>query len=229
MYPQLFRDYLEKENIISRLIKYYNPNLTQEKFEERNKFVCNLIEDLKSMDLDMFNDDYDVISRTYENNKEHKVRKKLGEFFTPISVVNYILDKIGYNSESHLEEAKIIDISCGVGSFLIQAIRRLLTRYLIIFKRNTIHDLTEDEAKLIIEVINRNIYGIDINPTSCVLCQINIQYIIFDLIQHIQIIDEEYQVHHFNIENYNAMRVDILKQYDFVIGNPPYLFIRDIP
>ncbi len=81
MYPQLFKNYLEQGKIVTKLIKYYNPELIQEKFVDRKRFLNNLIENLKSINLDIYNDDYDEISRIYENHKEHKDRLRCHALF----------------------------------------------------------------------------------------------------------------------------------------------------
>jgi hypothetical protein len=224
-----FKNFLENEKLITKLIKHYNPNLINERYKKQLEFMDNIIENLNEIDINQINQNYDIIAKSYESLKKHKERKLLGEFYTPLSIVDYILDRIGYNFESKIEERKLIDISCGTGSFLIQAIKILIKRYLKTLNRETIHELKAEESKNIIETIQGNIFGIDINPISCILCQVNIYFVLFDLIQKIQKSDKNFQVPVFHIENYNALKIDILKQYDFVVGNPPYLFIRDIP
>jgi len=122
----------------------------------------------------------------------------------------------------------LIDISCGVGSFINQAILNLVDRFKIIYNLEDISEFTIEEAKTIILKIKENIMGIDINPIACILCQINIHYTIFELYKIIKKDEQEYKLPLFNIKIFNALLLTDKDKYDFVIGNPPYLFIRDI-
>ncbi len=229
MIIEQFKEYLNKERILEKLLQYYNPKLPYEEIENLKGFLIEFIEKLDDIEFETNNKDYDIISKSYENIIKHQDRKTSGEFYTPLSIVEYILEYIAYNLDNRIEDLKLIDISCGAGSFLIKAIDKLIERYLILLNRKTIYDLNLEEAKLIINVVKQNIFGIDINPISCILCQINIHFKLLKLIQYIQKLDKDFHILLFNVENYNAMKVDVLKQYDFVVGNPPYLFIRDIP
>ncbi|MFX1470608.1 MAG: Eco57I restriction-modification methylase domain-containing protein, partial [Promethearchaeota archaeon] len=172
---------------------------------------------------------FDIFSSLYEKSRNHRDKKKLGEFFTPNSVVNYILNNIGYNTFDKIEEKKIIDISCGVGSFIVQAVRILKKRCLDIYTKGDISKLTIKQAKTLISIIKKNIIGVDLNPIACLLCQINIQFALFDILKIIRKIDSDYNLPLFNIKNRNALTLDKNEKYDYVIGNPPYLFVRDIP
>ncbi|MFX0104734.1 MAG: Eco57I restriction-modification methylase domain-containing protein, partial [Candidatus Hodarchaeota archaeon] len=172
---------------------------------------------------------FDIISNLYGKTRDYKEKKKLGEFYTPISIVNYILDAMGYKSTNKIEVKKLIDISCGSGSFIIQAIRRLVRRHLEIYNRKEISDLTAKEAKDIICRVKNNIFGLDINKIACILCQININYVLFDLLKVIRNSDPNYYLPIFEVKNINTLTITTIEDYDLVVGNPPYLFIRDIP
>ncbi len=234
---QDFIDYLEKEKIIRNLRKFYKVG-----FNEHNShiFLNNIIENLITFNngektikdttsSEYYNINFDLISRIYEKARNRREKKELGEFYTPISIVKYILDAIDYNSLNDIETKKIIDISCGSGSFIIQAIRVLIERCLKIYRRKRIYELTVGEAKKIILTIKMNIFGIDINPIACILCQINIYYTLFELFKLIVTFEPTYNLPLFNIKNFNALMIHTKETYDYVVGNPPYLFIRDIP
>jgi type I restriction-modification system DNA methylase subunit len=121
---------------------------------------------------------FDVFGNIHQNSLNRTQKKKLGEFYTPFSVVNYILDSTGYTDTNNIENKKLIDISCGSGSFIIQAIRRLLNRHLKILKSENLLDLTLEEMKDIVLNVKENIYGVDVNPFACILCQLNINYVL---------------------------------------------------
>ncbi len=218
-----FIDYLDKD-IIRNLKSFYdivNDNQVEQ------IFLNEVFRNLSFLNKNHLNDD-DIIS-LYENVRNHKEKKKFGEFYTPIAIVNYILDSVGYTYFREIETKKVIDISCGSGSFIIQAIRRLINRWLQIYNRKRISELTIEEAKTVISSIKNNIYGVDISRIACILCQVNIHYVLFEILKVIQESNPNYQLPFFNIFNHDSLNIGKTEKYDYVVGNPPYLFIRDIP
>ena len=219
-----FIKFLNKYNIIQNLKDHY---LKEENFNKDIEILdnfCSYLSDFDTQELI----DLDLIASIYQNYVPYIDRKKLGEFYTPIKIVSRILDGIGYNSKHDIAEKKIIDISCGSGSFLIQSIKRLISCELKKLKMENSIDLTQNEAKTVIKKIYSSIYGIDINPVACILCQINILFMIFDLITIIISSQPNYQIPIFNILNQNTLEISYEQKFDYVIGNPPYLFIRNI-
>ncbi|MFX0020726.1 MAG: Eco57I restriction-modification methylase domain-containing protein [Candidatus Hermodarchaeota archaeon] len=225
---QDFIDYLEKDNIIGKLRQFYNFGSNEQNNSNSLNHIIKSLESLNSSSGELI-ENSDVLISVYEQLRNHQEKKKYGEFYTPISVVKYILDGIGYNSHEQIETKKIMDISCGSGSFIIQAVRELIKRSLKTYSRKKISELTVEEAKEIISTIKANIFGIDINPIACILCQTNIYFTLFGILKHILSFEPDYHLPWFNIRNFNALKLKSEQKYDFVVGNPPYLFIRDIP
>ena len=229
-----FIDYLKKDNIIETLI---SQEINKQSHKDFLKKIIDNIE--KSQNLIQSSSEsinyksnilnLDLFGNIYERILNHKERKALGEFYTSFSIVDYILNKIGYDYKDDIERKKLIDISCGSGSFLIQAIRRLIDRYKIIYNKKEIAEFSLKEAKSIIQGVKDNIYGIDINPIACVLCQLNIQSVLFDIFKIIRKYEDNFQFPKFNINNTNTLSCNERESFNFVVGNPPYLFIRDIP
>ena len=232
---QDFIDYLEKGNVVRNLKQFYKVGLNSH-FNEI--LLDRIIENLRSLNSSrktinseipaLESKDSDVLGNMFEKTRDHKQKKKLGEFYTPAPVVKYILDAVDYNPLKNIEIKKLIDLSCGSGSFLIQAIRILINRYLKIYKREKVSDLSVEEAKDIVSTVKENIFGIDINQIACILCQINIQYTLFEILNLILSYEPNYRLPLFNIKNLNAFTIDDKEKYYYVVGNPPYLFIRDI-
>lgn len=228
-----FIKFLKKKQIVEELIEFY-----QVDDNNIHEILYQIIDDLRIKEKREINErDIDLISFLYENNVQYRDRKYLGEIYTPISIVKYILNSIGYNIKNNIASKKVIDISCGSGSFLSYA-----TRILANVLESSIE--SDDKSKFsvlcyknIISKIQENIYGVDINPIACILCQINIQYTLFNYYKIIKKIDENYKFPIFKIINENSFRLFQqinsnkieINNFDFVVGNPPYLFIRDIP
>lgn len=229
-----FIEYLKEVKLFDSLTQLYKDNFIDEKDENFLNCIIEKVynleksENLLSVDLRSDLHLSNIFGNLYESNLSHNKRKILGEFYTPTPTVKYILTSAGYQSNVLIENRKLIDISCGVGSFVNQAILNLMDRFKTIYNIKYISEFTIEEAKSIILEIKENIVGIDINPIACILCQINIHYTIFELYKMIKKNEQDYELPLFNIKNFNALLLTDKDKYDFVIGNPPYLFIRDI-
>jgi len=67
----------------------------------------------------------DPLGTLYQRYFDKETRKALGEFYTPLEVVTYILDAVGYEGRSVLGK-RLLDPACGSGTFLVEALRRYL-------------------------------------------------------------------------------------------------------
>ena len=234
---QDFINYLKKENVIRDLKQFYKvdtDSYNQITFLDRIIEHLNILNDfiLIGKNKNIYNLDtlsFDLISKIYERTRNHEEKKKLGEFYTPISVVKYILDAVGYKNQKNVENKKIIDISCGSGSFIVQAVRRLVERWKEKLNITELSELSINDAKRIIENVQYNIIGVDINPVAVILCQVNIQLALFNIFNLIKKSEKDYVFPKFKIFNISALELSLSEEYDFVVGNPPYLFIRNIP
>ncbi|MBY9009905.1 MAG: N-6 DNA methylase [Candidatus Lokiarchaeota archaeon] len=230
-----FKDFLIERGLISTLMKQYGINM---KDNEVNDFILKIVENLSKIDSkeiypkeqgDKQRFDLDIIAKLYEKVVPHSQRKTMGEFFTPIHIVDYILKSVGYTDQHDIENKILIDLSCGSGSFLIRAVNVLTEKLGKQLKLKENSEPTAKQAKDVINKIKVNISGIDINPIACILCQINFYIIFFDLFNIILEVDKEYEIPVFNIYNKDTLQFNFNIKYDYVIGNPPYLFIRAIP
>jgi len=230
-----FQKFLIDKGIISNLITRYGIDL---KDKEINDFIHKMVENLTEIESKEIHDkklmddqsfDLDILAKSYEKIIPHSQRKTMGEFFTPIQIVDYILKRVGYTEQQDIENKKLIDLSCGSGSFLIKAVKVLLEKLRKQIKSKENSELTPKQAKDIINKIKTNISGIDINPIACILCQINFCFTLFELIKIILETNKGYKIPVFNILNKDTLQFEFNNKYDYVVGNPPYLFIRAIP
>lgn len=128
------------------------------------------------------------------------IRHKSGEYYTPSFLAKQMIEDIYSFGEV------VLDPCCGSGNFLTETVKYILSQNV------------SKERK--IEAINR-IFGYDINPISIYISNVNLLYLLKDLIPDIRfnlyVFDSLFQTNN----NYK-------KEFDLVIGNPPWYTYRDI-
>lgn len=180
--------------------------------------------------------DRDILGELYENYLPLDERKKLGEFYTPKPIIDYILTSIGYNVDEDIENKNLLDPSCGSGGFLVRATRRLIAKYLKKFNKASDEDLfnkskwkgiistlSPEESEIIIEAVKKHIHGMDINPFACHIAEMNLLFQIIDLYKNVVDANPEYEIGKFNIYRTDSIRR--IKQPD--LNDFRYNQIRD--
>lgn len=185
--------------------------------------------------------EYDVIGRVYESHIHNNgTRKSSGQFYSPIQAVNYIIEELKLSDIDlkDLKSKRFIDIACGTGVFLLSAFKN----YTNVLKEKGV------EANKALELGLSNIYGLDINPVSCIITKINLFNLIVVEFEPEAIFNlKDFK---FNIYNTNSIenRPDIFDSasptvsykiklkmnefstgFDYIIGNPPYLEAKKMP
>ena len=191
----------------------------------------------------------DILGHLYEEHLSPEERKKLGEFYTPTAIIDLILDSVDYTPDEPLEreDYDLLDPACGSGGFLVRAARRLLERL----------DRKDVPASETIEIVRQRLHGFDINPFACHIAEINLLFQVIDKYQTAKEENPDYTLDGFNIyqtdslrsdnqasltalhssevqrryreERREANRLKTRSDYRFVIGNPPYVRIQNIP
>lgn len=193
--------------------------------------------------------DRDLLGDLYEKHLPKEERKTLGEFYTPIQVVNFILDDLDYTPDQPIENKSVLDPATGSGTFLVQAANRLVER---LENKGTV----DNNPIQALETVQKNLYGLDLNPFAVNIAQINLVFQVIDLYKQAKEEDEDYSIENFKIYQTDSLkrgvdskisgfhsdaviqryqsdkeRADAIKsdQYDIVVGNPPYVYYNDIP
>jgi hypothetical protein len=115
----------------------------------------------------------EIFGYIYENYlKDLYSEEKKGQYFTDPAVVNFMLDQVGYtprNIKSRLEKDKdsisLIDPSCGSGTFLYSGVRNIT---------EAVPNGSLESSKTIEELVNNNIYGLDIEEFPLYLAEMSI-------------------------------------------------------
>jgi len=174
--------------------------------------------------------DRDILGNLYEKYLPGNERKRLGEFYTPVEVIDYILTSVGYTYSYDLETKDLLDPACGSGGFIVRATRRLISRYLIKFNKaekrelrdpknwqEIVNRLSPSEAKIILEAIQEHIYGLDINPFACHIAEMNMLFQVIDLYKKAREHFKDYKLGKFKIYRTDSLELakDQRQIFDF--------------
>lgn len=138
-------------------------------------------------------------------------KKANGVVYTPQWIVNLILDNIEY--KDNIYDKKIIDPSCGEGSFLVVVVERFL-------KDCIDKNLRLNEIK---KALYNNIFGFDIDKNAIIKCKTQLS----DVAQKYGIDKVEWNVLQIDSLDKNNVK-QYFNRFDYVVGNPPYIRIQHL-
>ncbi|MBB4635936.1 Eco57I restriction-modification methylase domain-containing protein [Longimicrobium terrae] len=141
----------------------------------------------------------------------------LGAVFTKPSVVNVILDLAGYRSNStRLATKRVLEPSCGDGAFLSEVLRRLIES-----EAQYCPGGAWDSPELM-----DSIRAVDLDLASLASARRMMQQQLLDAgcpVKRAKVLVENWTEHRdFLIGDWDT-------RFDFVLGNPPYVRIEDVP
>ena len=175
--------------------------------------------------LSEFKDIRDPLGEIYQHVLSSSVKSNKGIVFTPLLVIDYIISQINFpRTLSESQEEKIIDLACGSGLFLSEAVKRVIEKAVLLNK----------SYEFVIEYISRNIYGFDIDPTAVLLTKVNIIKEIVDNYKTDISFDTPIRISIFRtnslelISNKDSKRIQGIKlmKFDYIVGNPPYIDVK---
>ena len=140
--------------------------------------------------------------------KQQKQYNKKCQVFTPQNYVETLLDYIDYNEECFGK--KILENSCGDGNILSSIVRRYIQNCK---KRNLPVDL-------IARGLETDIYGVEIDPEQYKKCINKLTDILNK--EQIPIIPWT------NICNADYLRLTYQEDFDYIVGNPPYITYSEL-
>lgn len=117
----------------------------------------------------------DMLRDFYQDLVPEELRKSLGEFYTPDWLVEHAVAKLGYSTSKWLT-ARLLDPTCGSGSFLLEAIEQ---------KRRAAEKKGWDAPRTV-DMLVSTVWGFDLNPLAVQTSRVNFLIAIADLLQHCQ-------------------------------------------
>ena len=156
----------------------------------------------------------DIFSTFYQQIFFPDFRRTKGEFYTPTHLATKMIDDF-YSFGS-----KILDPSSGSGNFLVNIIANILK--------------SDKSQSLKLNAIS-NVYGFDVNPVAVTTAKVNIFLLLTEYIPIFEIEPLYINVYQFDSifpEDFQAESSPnlniLLKSFDQVIGNPPWLTYKDL-
>ncbi len=196
--------------------------------------------------------DMGLLTTTIELEAKKQKRKEQGIYYTPKWVVDYIVQQtvgklLQEKRYSEILDLKILDPSCGSGSFLIRAYDELLNYHAKV-KGKSVTQLDQWDR---LPVLTNNIFGVDLDQQAVEIARLNLLLRALARQAKLPILSE-------NIKRGNSLISGDEKElepyfgkeweskrpfswdkefkaiidkggFDVVIGNPPYVRIQNLP
>ncbi|ELC8370331.1 Eco57I restriction-modification methylase domain-containing protein [Clostridium perfringens] len=127
--------------------------------------------------------------------------------FTPKAIVNIMLDILGY--KENLYGKKILENSCGEGNILLS----IVERYILDSK---LKGYSNDDIK---NGLENDIYGVELIKETYDVC-----------INNLNNLTNRYDLNNIDwkIFNEDSLKYDFIINFDYVIGNPPYISYKNL-
>src|SRR6266540_1966957 len=171
----------------------------------------------------------DILGNLYERFLDVNARKKLGEFYTPMPVARYVLERIGFYDDP----GPLLDPGNGSGTFLIAATVGLIER--LRAKGVSVQQAVEQAVALV--------HGLDINMFAAFIAQLQLIWHLFPYLSEAKmkeipnlkvyggvnsLVYDPQQTLASSILVGSAESVDMStrlrdSRYRYVVGNPPYI------
>ncbi len=181
------------------------------KNKQEYKFLNEFIELIKKIDRDF---DYEALIELFEFVISPSDKLINGAVYTPKYIREYITNKCFNSYKQNIYNAKIVDISCGCGGFLIDA-------------TNKLREKTNKSYK---EIFKDNIFGVDIQEYSIERTKILLSLLAIEN-------GEDENIFEFNLYNKNSLTFNWKEEnkqirenngFDIILGNPPYVCSRNM-
>jgi len=132
--------------------------------------------------------------------------KSRGAVYTKPSVVDFMLDLVGYTEDQDLWTTALLEPSCGSGQFLFAVVRRLLSAW----RRADVQDAVLDKA----------ICAVELDESTLLTTQQMLVRLL--LAEGLPVASVERLISAWLVHG-DYLTTPLDGQFDFVVGNPPYI------
>lgn len=116
----------------------------------------------------------DLLKKLYHRLVPPHIRKTLGEYYTPDWLAEHLLNRLDNGRFRGDPDLRLLDPSCGSGTFLIKAINAV---------RSNAETQTVNKQELLRKICH-NIVGIDLNPLAVIAARTNYLLALGSLLKH---------------------------------------------
>jgi len=177
----------------------------------------------------------DLLGSIYQSFRPRIERRRLGEYYTPDELVDFILAQCGLATDPEIMQKRIFDPACGSFTFGVRAVGPILKAGAHLSPQNRI------------DLVRSCLHGQDINPFSVFLSHLSILFALLDIYLEAKRADPSFEIQPFNITNRNSLTHGIpapdeppeedrgseydeeIHPADYVVGNPPFVRNERVP
>ena len=239
------------ENAQATYAHFYDDHRVFDWYVPDRIMVIRVLHRLAGFDLSAM--DRDIVGTIYGRFVNDRHKHEQGMYYTPRSVVGFILDRVGWLGPATVG-ARLLDPACGSGAFLVEAARRAIEAHRAQARAEGHKEIPPGRVQAVLDSLRDGIIGFDLNPFACALAEINLLVQVLDLVAHAHRHGEQGRLERFRIYATDALRVlpttratlemgldpseaedlpdeeqakaglgDFAAGFDVVVGNPPYV------
>lgn len=189
------------------------------KLDKNNQYMLWQEYSFKHIPIELISFFYEEFLPKDENTQK---KKDTGAVYTPSHLVKLLIDECLPILNGELKS--LIDVSCGSGIFLVTAFKRLVQIWR--YQNRKGGQLPGMDACTLQQLLRRYIYGVDIDPVAAELTTFSLNLSLCSMLSPEQIwtelrFDDLSKENIVNCDFFHYL-VDSDKQFDLVIGNPPF-------
>lgn len=166
----------------------------------------------------------EILGDIYQTFLPPAKRKRLGEFYTPPSIVDWLLEQTIFQHG----DGKLLDPSCGSGSFLVRYVHHRLED----FRRRGLN------VDMVLQELQGNVWGFDLNPFAAFISHFQLMWALIRFKPSNQSADiPKIHIHNLNSLIKDDDLVPFLgeeffpagslerdrQEWKYILGNPPYI------
>ena len=177
----------------------------------------------------------ETISSIYQGfiSEQGKLQETSGAYYTPPHLAELTVDILLDGYKKPLYGSKVLDPACGSGVFLVSMFNRMANQWM---SSNGNRHL-KTRAKELLNILENHLFGVDVNITACHITCFSLYLAVLEQLEPCDVEEIKKQglkfpallstqnetkpIVHDNFFNPNLKLAS--KEFDFVIGNPPWV------